>query len=83
MIEEHLIADLYSGLLLTRNCELVWLPLKVNEIIYWRYVLQGHPEREFRNLIWFIYCIMVPNTYKIQKYFWIFQSICNIYIYKT
>ena len=28
--------------LLTRNCESVWLPLVVNEIIYWRYVLQGY-----------------------------------------
>ena len=33
--------------LLTRNCELVWLPLQVNAIIYWWYVSQGHPEMDF------------------------------------
>ena len=63
---------------LLRNSESVWLPLKVNEIIYWRYVLQGHPEKEFRKLIESIYRIMVPNTYKIQKDFEFSKVYCNI-----
>ena len=48
MTKEQLIADLF-----TRTCELVWLPLKVNEIIYWRYmnVLHGRPEKKFTKLI--------------------------------
>ena len=45
---------------------LVWLPLEVNEIIYWRL---------FRKLIWFSYCIRVSTTYKIQKGIRVFQSI--------
>ena len=46
MTKEQLIHDLYSELM-TRKCELVWLPLEVNEIIYWLYVLQGHLENYF------------------------------------
>ena len=37
----------YKVDLLTRMYELVWLPLNVNVIIYGRYVLQGHLEKEF------------------------------------
>ena len=37
--------------------------------------MQGHPEKDIGKLIWSIYCIRVPNTYKIQNDFIIFQSI--------
>ena len=54
---------IYVVHLLTRKCETVWLPLDVNELIYWRYVLEGHFEREFRRLI--IDFILVPKIYNI------------------
>ena len=38
---------IYMVDLLTRIYELVWLPLKVNVIIYGQYILQGHLEKEF------------------------------------
>ena len=36
-------ANFHMVHLLTRTCELVWLPFEVKEIIYWRYKWQGHP----------------------------------------
>ena len=54
---------------------LVRLPIDVNEIIYVRYVWQGHPEMEFMKMIWRIYFIRVPKTYKMQNDIRIFQSI--------
>ena len=47
----------------------------INEIICWRYVLQGHPEKDFGKFIWSIYCIRVPNTGRMQKIIIILQSI--------
>ena len=47
MTKEHPLLN-YIMNLLTRNCELVRLPLEANEIIYWLNVLQGHPKKDFR-----------------------------------
>ena len=46
MPNEQPFADLYSGLI-GETCAFIRLPLEVNEIIYWWYVLQGHPEKDF------------------------------------
>ena len=73
MTKEHPLLN-YIMNLLTRKCELVRLPLEANEIIYWLNVSQGHPKKDFRELIRFIYCIRVPKTYKIQKYVKVFCS---------
>ena len=50
MTKEHSLL-IYIVNLLMRKCELVWLSLEVNEIIYWLYVLQGHAEKGFLGIL--------------------------------
>ena len=52
MIKEHSLL-IYIVDLLMRKCQLIWLALEVNEIIYWLYVLQGHAEKGFLENIFF------------------------------
>ena len=49
--------------IMTRKCELVWLPVEINEIIYWRYVCLAAILKI--NLVYLLY--KEPETYKIQN----------------
>ena len=77
MTKELLIAYLYSGFIDEK--ELVRLSLEVNKVIYLRYGMSCKVimKRICRNLIWCIYFIKVPKTYKIQKDIRVFKGVDN------